>query len=159
MRVREASLTFAVLAVLVVSACNQGVKTPTTIGSELNSGSCAGCLLNSEGDLFSYVVRTEADFRSLTTSCFPERIKEEWLPPRPVAGQELVYVSLKGGGCEGCLDIVRVRETFTEVEVEVEGGFQGECEMLIVLGAWALIPRTDKQITFQLRDVTCPDDL
>jgi hypothetical protein len=115
-------------------------------------------MLNTNEGLFSFVARTDADFKSLTASCFPDRIKEEWRPPRPGAGEVLVYVSLEGSGCKGCLDIVNIRETGWKVVVEVEGGFQGDCEMLIVAGAWALIPATEKPISFEFRDVICPDD-
>lgn len=158
MRVRDVALGLGVLAVLTVLACNSEVIVPTTTSSGLNSGNCAGCLLSVEDSLFSFVVRTDADYESLKATCFIERIRREWLPPRPGAEEELVYVSLRGGGCEGCLDIVNVRETFRNIVVEVEGGFQGDCEMLIVPGAWALIPETEKPITFEFQEVICPDD-
>jgi hypothetical protein len=159
MRVRETRITFGVLTALIVLACSKEVRVPTETSLELNSGHCAGCLLNAEEVLFSFVVRTVADYESLTASCFPQRIREEWLPPRPEAKKELVYVSLKGGGCRACLDIVKVHETSRNIIVEVEGGFQGGCDMLIVPGAWALIPGTDKPIIFQFHEVICPDDL
>ncbi len=159
MRMRALKLTFGVLTVLIVLACNKSVKVPTSSGLELNSGNCAGCLLNSEESLFSFVVRTDADYESLTRNCFLERIRKKWLPPRHGAEEMLVYVSLEGGGCKGCLDIVSVRETHRNIVVDVEGGFQGNCDMLIVPGAWALIPRNDKPVTFQFHEVICPDDL
>ncbi len=159
MRAKEARIAFGVLAALIVLACNKQVKVPTTTRLELNSGDCAGCLPSTEESLFSFVARTDADYESLTVNCFPERTREEWFPPRPGAEEELVYVSLKGSGCEGCLDIVNIRETSRNIVVEVQGGFQGDCEMLIAPGAWALIPGTDKSITFQFHDVVCPDDV
>lgn len=159
MRERESRITLAVLTTLIVLACSRDVRVLTTNGLELNSGNCAGCLMITGDSLFSFVVRTEADFESLTANCFRERIRQEWFPPKPGAEEQLVYVSLKGSGCEGCLDIVRVRETSRSIVVEVEGGFQGNCDKLVVPGAWALIPMTDKPITFELRDVVCPDDL
>ena len=159
MRLRKARPIFAVLTLLTALACSIGVRVPTTVSSTLNSGNCAGCLLRAEEGLFSFVVRTDADFDSLAAKCFPGRMREEWLPPRPGSGEVLVYVSLEGGGCRGCLDIVSVRETTRNTVVEVEGGTQGGCEMLIVPGVWALIPGTRKPITFQFRQVTCPDDV
>ena len=159
MRLRKARLVFGLLTLLIVLACSKGVKVSTTTSLTLNSGNCAGCLLSAEEGLFSFVVRTDADHESLTANCFLERIREEWLPPRPGPGEVLVYVSLEGGGCNGCLDIVNVRETSRDIVVEVEGGFQGNCDMLIVPGAWALVPRTDKPVVFQFHEATCPDDL
>jgi hypothetical protein len=159
MRVRETRITFGVLMALIVMSCSKRAIVPTRTSLELNSGNCAGCLLNAEESLFSFVVRTDADYESLTVNCFPDHIREEWLPPRPGAEEELVYVSLKGGGCKGCLDIVNVRETSRNIVVEIEGGFQGNCDMLIVPGVWALIPVSDKPITFQFHEVICPDDL
>ena len=159
MRVREAGITFGILTVLVVLSCSKRAVVPAGTGLELNSGNCAGCLLKAEENLFSFVVRTDADYESLTENCFLDRVREEYLPPRPGDDEELVYVSLEGGGCKGCLDIVNIRETSQNIVVEVKGGFQGNCEMLIVLGAWALIPGTDKPITFQFHEVICPDDL
>ncbi len=159
MRVREARITFGVLTVLIIMSCSKRGIVPTKASSELKSGNCAGCLLNAEESLFSFVVRTDADYESLTANCFPERIRKEWLPPKPGAEEELVYVSIKGGGCKGCLDIVNVRETSKDIVVEVEGGFQGNCDMLIVPGAWVLIPGSDKPVTFEFHEVICPDDL
>ena len=109
--------------------------------------------------MFSFVVRTNADYESLTAICFLERIREEWLPPQPGLEEILVYVSLEDGGCKGCLDIVNVRETSRDIVVEVEGGIQGNCDMLIVAGAWALVPRTDKPVIFKFHEATCPNDL
>jgi hypothetical protein len=125
---------------------------------KFDRGRCAGCLKSAEDSLLLFVVRTDADFDSLAASCFNDRIREEWLPPRPGDGEDLVYVSLEGGGCKGCLDIVRVHETSENIVVEVEGGFQGECDMLIIPGAWALIPRTGKHVTLQFHEVICSDD-
>ena len=113
--------------------------------------------MNTKEGLFSFVVRTDVDYETLTANCF-EHIREEWLPPRPGAEEELVYVSLKGGGCKGCLEIVDIRRTSRNIVVDVEGGFQGNCDMLIEPGAWVLIPRTDKPITFQFHEVICPND-
>lgn len=155
---KETRITLCVLTALSVLACSREVRVPAATSSQLDSGYCAGCLLNAEDSLFSLVVRTDADYESLTASCFPERIRTEWLPPRPEAEEVLVYVSLKGVGCRGCLNIVTVRETSGNVEVEVEGGFQGNCDMLMVPAAWALIPRTDKPIVFQFHDAICPDE-
>lgn len=159
MRVREARITFGVLTALIVLSCSKRTIVPTRTSLELNSGNCAGCLLKAQENLFSFVVRTEADYESLTVNCFRERLREEWLPPRPGDEEVLVYVSIEGGGCKGCLDIVNVRETSQNIVVEVEGGFQGDCDMLIVPGAWVLIPGTDKPIIFQFHEVICPDDL
>lgn len=159
MRLREARLIFGVIAALAILSCNKGVRIQTDTSLALNSGNCAGCLLNAEECLYSLVAWTDTDYESLVTNCFLERIRREWLPPRPGPGEILVYVSLEGGGCKGCLDIVNVRDTSLNTVVEVEGGFQGECDMLIVPGAWALIPDTEKPVTFQFREVNCPDDM
>jgi hypothetical protein len=158
MRVRGTRTALGVLAVLVVLSCSNGGNILPAVRSDLNSGSCAGCLLSVEDSLFSFVVRTEADYELLRADCFVERIRREWLPPRPEPEENLVYVSLRGGGCEGCLDIVNVRENLRNIVVEVEGGFQGECEMLIVPGAWVLIPATKKPVTFEFRSVICSDN-
>jgi len=159
MGMRKVRIAFGVvLAAVIVLACNREVVVPTRISPELNSGSCAGCLSSAGDTLFSFVVRTDADYESLTANCFLERIRQEWLPPQPEAEEVLVYVSLQGGGCEGCLDIVNVRETSQNIIVRVEGGFQGNCDMLIVPGAWALIPVTDKAIVFRFHEVICSDD-
>ena len=159
MRLRAARITIGVLTALIVVSCSKRAIVTTTASFEMNSGDCAGCLLNTEKSLFSFVVRTDADYESLAENCFPERTREEWLPPRPGAEEELVYVSLEGGGCEGCLDIVNIRESSSNIVVDVEGGFQGNCDKLMVLGAWALMPGTDKPVTFQFHEVVCPDDL
>lgn len=159
MRVRETGLVLGVLTALIVISCSKRAVVPTRTGSELNSGNCAGCLLNADDSMSSYVVRTDADYESLMANCFPDHIREGWLPPRPRAGEELVYVSLKGGGCKGCLDIVNIREAPRSVVVEMEGGFQGNCDMLIIPGAWAIIPVSDKPIALQFHEADCPDDL
>jgi len=153
----RAKVTSGVLVALVVLACSKGVRAPTTPGLEVDSGHCAGCVLNAEDGVFTFVARTNADFDSLLANCFVERTRNEWLPRRPGAEEVLVYVSLKGSGCEGCLDIVSVHETSRDIVVKVSGGTQGGCEMLVVAGAWALIPQTGKRITFQFHEVICPD--
>ena len=158
MRVNRARMSSGILAAFIVLGCGDGLTTPMATSLEIESGHCAGCTLNAEDSLFTFVVSTEAEFDSLAANCFLKRIRVEWLPPRPGDEQVLVYVSLKGSGCDGCLDIVNVHETSRSVSVAVMGGFQGECDMLIVPGAWALIPRTDKQITFQFLEVFCADD-
>ena len=158
MRVREARIAFGILMALIVLSCSKRAIVPTRTSSELDSGNCAGCLLKAQENLFSFVVRTDADYDSLMTHCFLERIREEWLPPSPGIGEELVYVSLIGGGCGGCLDIVGLREKSQNIVVDVEGGIRGECDMLLVLGAWALVPETDKPITVEFHDVVCTDD-
>jgi hypothetical protein len=83
-------------------------------------------LLGADDGLDSFVVRTDAEYESLTAKC--DGIRKEWLPPRPGREQE------------------------------VEGGFQGACEMLITRGAWALVPKTTKPARFEFSDVLCPDD-
>jgi hypothetical protein len=115
--------------------------------------------MKAQNNQFSFVVRTDEDYESLIANCLLDRIRDEWLPPLPGNEEILVYVSIEGSGCNGCLDIVNVRETSQHIFVGVEGGFQGNCEMLIVPGAWALIPATDKPIIFQYQEVICPDDL
>ena len=159
MRMKRARLTFGILVVLFVLACSKGVRVPTSASLALDDGNCAGCLLNAEEGLFSFVVLTDADYESLTANCFLERIRDDWLPPRPGAEELLVYVSLEDRGCEGCLHIANVRETPQNIVVEVEGSFKGGCDMLIEPGAWALIPRTEKPITFQFDEGACPDNM
>ena len=156
MRGKRAVLALGVLPLLAVLACWTGGKIPAVTSLAFDSGNCAGCLLGSDDGLSSFVVRTDADYESLTAKC--GRIRKEWLPPRPGREEVLVYVSREGSGCKGCLDIVNIRETRRETVVEVEGGFQGACEMLITLGAWALVPKTKKPVTFEFREVLCPDD-
>lgn len=158
MRVRTVIVTIGVAAALIVWSCNKRSTVATGTSGELRAGNCAGCLLEAKDDVFSFVVRNEAEYDSLTNHCFFERIREEWLPPKPKSGEELVYVSLEGGGCGGCLDIVSVGETSGEIVVGVEGGFRGECDMLMVLGAWVLIPGTDRPVTVEFYEVVCGDD-
>jgi hypothetical protein len=156
MRGRSVVLVLGVLPLLAVLACWSGDKIPAVTSLAFDSGNCAGCLLGADDGLDSFVVRTDADYESLTAKC--DGIRSEWLPPRPAREQVLVYVSRQDSGCKGCLDIVNIRETRRETVVEVEGGFQGACEMLITLGAWALVPKTQKPVTFKFREVLCPDD-
>ncbi len=151
MRGRSVVSVLGVLPLLAVMACWTGSKTPAVTSLAFDSGNWAGCL-----GLDSFVVRTDAEYESLTAKC--DGIGKEWLPPRPGRKQVLVYVSSQDSGCKGCLDIVNVRETSRETVVEVEGGFQGFCEMLITLGAWALVPATTKPVRLEFRDVLCPDD-
>ena len=158
MRVKGAGFAVRVLMTLTVLVCGGGVTVSTPPDSESDSGNCAGCMRNADDSLFSFVVRSDADFDSLITRCFLERTREDWLPPRPSVNEELVYVSLKGSGCEGCLDIVNVYESSDSVLVGVEGGFRGECEMLMMRGAWVLVPRSDKRISLQFREMICSDD-
>ncbi len=156
MRGRTGILLLGVLVLPSVLACwNRGKNTPVT-SMVIDSGSCAGCLQGADDALSSFVVRTDADYESLTAKC--GGIRKEWLPPRPGREEVLVYVSREDSGCKGCLEIVSVRETSRETVVEVEGGFQGFCEMLITLGAWALLPETTKPVRLEFRDVLCPDD-
>jgi hypothetical protein len=154
MRMSRRNKVFGVGMLLLV-ACRNGGFQAITIPA-LDSGTCAGCQQTGEDELFSFVVRTDADYRSLSEHCFQDRIREDWRPPRPGRDEVLVYVSIRGGGCKGCLDVVSVREGSEKIVVEVEGGFQGACEMLIMPGAWALMAKTDKPVTFQYRDVVCP---
>jgi hypothetical protein len=149
---------FTVLVLLVASACSKGANVPATTAVAFESGSCAGCPASVEEDLLSFVVRSGADYELLIANCMTTRIREKWRPPRPNAEEVLVYVSVEGSGCEGCLNIVKVRETSQSIVIDVEGGFVGNCEMLIVPGAWALIPGTEKPISFQFHEVGCPDD-
>lgn len=151
MRGRSVVLVLGVLPLLAVLACWSGDKIPAVTSLAFDSGNWAGCL-----GLDSFVVRTDAEYESLTAKC--DGIGKEWFPPRPGRKQVLVYVSSQDSGCKGCLDIVNVRETSRETVVEVEGGFQGFCEMLITLGAWALVPETTKPVRLEFRDVLCPDD-
>jgi hypothetical protein len=144
---------------LTITSCSKRAIISTRTGLEINSGNCAGCLLNAEEGLLSFLVQTDADYESLLVDCFPEHIRKEWLPPRPGPEEKLVYASLKGAGCKGCLDIVNVHETSQKVVVEIEGGFQGNCDMLIVPGVWVLIPVSDKPITIRFHEVDCADDL
>ncbi len=156
MRARSVIFLFGFLPLLAVMACWNGGKVPAVTSLAFDSGNCAGCLLGADDRLSSFVVRTETDYESLTEKC--DHIGEEWFPPRPGREEVLVYVSLEDSGCKGCLDIVNVRETSREIVVEAEGGFQGACEMLITPGAWALVPKTKKPVTFEYREVLCPDD-
>jgi hypothetical protein len=121
----------------------------------IDSGNCTGCLQGAKDALSSFVVRTDADYELLTAKC--SGIRKEQLPPRPNRQELLVYVSREDSGCKGCLKIVNVRETSRGTIVEVEGGFQGACEMLITVGAWALVPKTSKQVMFEFREVICSD--
>ncbi len=156
MRGRTGVLLLGVLVLPVVLACWNRGKIPTVTSMVIDSGSCAGCLQGADDALSSFVVRTDADYESLTAKC--NGIRNEWLPPRPGLEEILVYVSREDSGCKGCLEIVNVRETSRETVVEVEGNFQGACEMLITLGAWALVPNNTKPVTFDFREVLCPDD-
>jgi hypothetical protein len=140
------------------SACSNGGKVPSAKKVTVDSGNCPGCMLGADDGLSSFVVRTDADFEKLTTKCFHDRVSKEWQPPRPGRGEILVLVSREDSGCKGCLDIVNVRETRRETIVEVEGGFQGACEMLMSLGAWALVPKTTKPVRFEFREVLCTED-
>jgi len=158
MPVRIATIAVGVLMALVVLSCNKRGTVPIGTNSGFVTGNCAGCLLEAEEGLFWYVVRTDADYDSLATHCFLGRIREAWLPPKPGVREELIYVSLERGGCRGCLDVVSVRETSENRVVDVEGGVQGDCEMLMVLGAWVLVPETDKPIVVEFHEVDCPDD-
>jgi hypothetical protein len=151
MRGRSVVSVLGVLPLLAVLACWSGDKIPAVTSLAFDSGNWAGCL-----GLDSFVVRTDAEYESLTAKC--DGIGKEWFPPRPGRKQVLVYVSSQDSGCNGCLDIVNVRETRRETIVEVEGGFEGFCEMLITLGAWALVPETTKPVRLEFRDVLCPDD-
>lgn len=157
MRMKKAGMTFGVLTALVVLIFNEGGADPIATSVALDSGHCAGCVRNAEDSLLTFVVRTDADFDSLRANCFLERSREVLLPPKPTVEKVLLYVSLKGGGCEGCLDIVSVYETPENIAVEVTGGFRGNCDMLMIRGAWALIPRTDKRIVFRFQQVSCSD--
>jgi hypothetical protein len=85
----------------------------------------------------------------------PRGAREERLPPRPGAGETLVYASLERGGCEGCFEIAGAEETADSLVVDIAGGIHGSCEMLIVLGACALVPRTDKPAAFRFAGVEC----
>jgi len=156
MRGRKVVIILGVLPLLAVLACWNRGKISAVTNLALDSGNCAGCLLGADDGLSSFVVRTDADYESLTAKC--NHIREKWLPPRPGREEVLVYVSREGSGCKGCLDIVNVRETYREIIVKVEGGFEGACEMLITHGAWALVPKTQKPVTFEFRKVLCSDD-
>jgi hypothetical protein len=150
-------VTTAVLAVFVVLVCTRGGTATTTTSIPFENGHCAGCIPSTEDSLFTITVITHADFDSLTANCFSDRTTKEWLPPRPTAENTLVYVSLDGDGCEGCLDVVDVYETDEDIVVAVTGGFRGKCDKLIMLGAWALLPRTGKRIVIRFQDVACFD--
>jgi hypothetical protein len=156
MRTKTTGMVLGVAVLLVAVGCRDGGEIPGT-GPALDSGSCAGCLAWKQG-LFSYVVRTDADYDSLAAECFHDRIREHQRPPRPGRGEVLVYVAIEGSGCTGCLEVVDVRRALGKTVVEVEGGFQGACEMLIARGAWALVPKKDGPITFEYRDVGCPEE-
>jgi hypothetical protein len=145
------------LTLLVVFGCSKGVNLPTSTSAEVKKGDCAGCLLKPQENLFSFVAQTAEDYEKLTAICFFERLGGDQLPPRPRAGEMLIYVSLEGGGCKGCLQIANVRRSSREVVVTIEGGFEGNCDMLIDLGAWVIIPRTVKPVTFQFIEVHCPE--
>jgi hypothetical protein len=159
MSLKEILLTLFFLAAIGVTACNRAVRVPAETSLEFDSGHCAGCLPETGEEVFSFIVRGGADFDKLTASCFTERIREEWLPPRPEAGEQLIYVAMEGTGCEGCLGIVNIRESSQNIVVDVEGGFQGNCDKLIAPGAWALIPLTDKPVSIEFKEVICSDNL
>ena len=141
------------LLLLVVMACWTRGKNTAATTSVIESGNCPGCFLGAADGLSSFIVRNDADYESLTAKC--NHISKEWLPPRPNSEEVLVLVSSQDSGCEGCLVIVNCRETSREAIVEVEGGFQGACEMLITLGAWALVPKMNKPIIFEFHEALC----
>jgi hypothetical protein len=122
----------------------------------IESGRSVGCLKGADDALSSFIVRTQIDYELMVTKCGGSR--KEWLPPSPGREEILIYVSREDSGCKGCLDIVDARERNSEIVVEVEGGFQGACEMLITLGAWALIPNTDMPVRFVYHEALCPDN-
>jgi hypothetical protein len=157
-RTKRARIASGLMVTLSLLICSQSITLPNPADSELKSGHCTGCMKSSNDSLFTRIVRTDTDFDSLVGMCFLERTRENWLPPRPTADEDLVYVSLKGNGCEGCLDIVNVRENTRHIVVEVEGGFQGACDMLTIRGAWMLIPSSDKEVIVEFREVSCSGD-
>ena len=155
---KEIGSTFACLVVLVVLVCTKGGTVPAMTVIAFDSGHCAGCIPNAGDRLFTFTVNTHADFDSLTARCFSVRTRDEWFPPRPTVESTLVYVSLEGAGCKGCLNVVNIYETTEDIVVEVAGGFQGECDKLIISGAWAVFPRTGKRVVFRFRDTSCSDE-
>jgi hypothetical protein len=157
MRVKAPGLTLGLLVGLAVLSCCRGVNVPPAFIPGSSHGICAGCLLSVEDSLFSLVVTNEAEYEALVHDCFPHHLREEWLPPQPGPSERLAYVSLRGGGCEGCLGIVAVEETPETFVIKAEGGFRGECEKLMLAGAWALIPASDKQVVFSFSEVDCTD--
>lgn len=157
MRMTIAGMALGVSALLVALGCRDGGRIPGTGVPAFDGGNCAGCLAWEQG-LFSYIARTDADYDSLAAECFHDRISERQRPPRPGRGEVLVYVAIEGSGCAGCLEVVDVRRTLGKTVVEVEGGVQGACEMLIARGAWALVQKTDKPIAFEYRNVGCPEE-
>jgi len=155
MRRKNVLFILGILPLLTVMACWSGGKIPNVASLAFERGNCPGCLLGKEDGLSSFVVRTGEDYESIKTKC--NHIGKELFPPRPGSGEVLVYVSREDSGCKGCLEIVNIRETSREVVVEVEGGFQGACEMLITLGAWVLVPITNKPVRFEFCEALCPD--
>ena len=153
---RNVAKILGVLLLLVVMACWTRGKNPTVPTSVIDSGNCPACLFGAADGLSSFIVRTDADYESFTTQC--NHISQEWLPPRPGSEEVLVFVSGQDSGCIGCFNIVNFRETNSEAIVVVEGGFHGACEMLITLGAWALVPETNKPITFEFHEALCSDE-
>ena len=150
--------TLAVLAVLIVLVCTVIGRAANSTGIAFESGHCAGCIPNAGDSLIAFTVITHEDFDSLIATCFSDRTRKEWLPPRPNAENMLVYVSLEGGGCEGCLDVVDIHGTAGHIVVEIKGGFQGECDKLMILGAWALLPRTKGRMAFRFHEANCSDE-
>lgn len=153
-------MAFLGLAVLLVSSCRNGMNISHISTLKYDSGHCAGCIMNHTQMPYTFVVRSGEDYEKLIEECFQDRVRGEELPPRPTTGEVLFYVSIEGGGCRGCLDIVGVRREFTNTIIEIQGGFEGACEMLIDLGAWVLIDRTvaGTPILFEFNDAACPPE-
>ena len=102
MHIKKTTITLGILSLLVILFSGNGMGDSTAESVGFSKGNCAGCLLNPKEGLFSFVASTGADYDSLVASCFPARIREELLPPRPGSEEVLVYVALEGGGCSGC---------------------------------------------------------
>jgi len=101
-----------------------------------------------------WLIRTGEEYDAFLESC---PLPPSQQPPRPGGGQVLIALMQQGTGCTGCLEITCCNTLEAEVRVESEGTFEGDCDMELTLGAWALMPELGVPINFQHTNLSaCP---
>jgi hypothetical protein len=101
-----------------------------------------------------WIIRTGQEYDAFLASC---PLPPSQQPPRPGSGQVLVALMQQGSGCTGCLDIICCATLESEVRVESQGTFEGDCDQVLTLGAWALMPELGVEINFQHKALAaCP---
>jgi hypothetical protein len=142
-------------ALPLLAACDGGGDAPPLPGPP--------CIETDGGDFWcsgrpgERVVRTAEAHGRLMEECsggtWPPTLER---PPVPGEGEMLVIVSDGGSGCSGCLGVACVEDRGHEVVVRLEGGFEGDCEAFISVGAWALAPDAGLPVRFERTQAPCP---